>query len=246
MTRLSALLTAICLAAIPEALSCAEATPADATVHARDEAKASLVRVAEIDITYGFGAQSLGFSLAGGEREALGPCAIEVLDDGTIRLADTLRRALFDVRVDAQGRPSVTPAGALPRRIEARSSGLPAVARAIKTSGEDGAIIFTENGAQHRVAVATGGPLAAIRLIGVDRSGRAFAVVERYRELGKTAIDREVIVVDRSGALVAKLALPEVPAVRPVVELFLAPDGALYRLAADADLVRVTRYEVRP
>lgn len=247
MSRLSVVVAALCAGLVPEALSCAESRPADATVVPRARPAAGLVVSGTVAIPYGADASSPGFSPAGDEREALGPVSIEVLEGGTIRIADSLRRALFDVRVDAAWRAaSVAPAGPMPERLEPGAGGVPTAARAARTSAEDGEIVFAEGGAERRVAIRTGGPLAAIRLLGVDRAGRAFALVERYRELGRPAVDREVIVVERSGALIARTALPGIAAVRPVSDLFLTPDGALYRLSADADAVRITRYEVRP
>jgi hypothetical protein len=246
MMRLTALITALGVAAMPQVLSCAESRPPDAAIRLPEPAPAALVATREIEIPYGADGTAPGYSPGGNEREPLGPIAIEVLADGTIRITDSLRRSVFDVRVDSGDRTAIAVAGPMPRRPEARSGGVPTDARAVKTSAEEGEIVFAEGGGERRVAIRAGGPLAAIRLVGVDRAGRAFALLERYRELGKPAVDREIVVLDRAGALIASAALPGVAAVPPLVELYLTPDGALYRLAADADAARVTVYEVRP
>ena len=246
MLRISILLVLLAGCLFPQALSCAEARPPDATVREDVGATAGFVTALELELKYGDGAQTLGFVPAGDDHPALGPNAIEVRDDGTILLSDPVRRTVFAVRVDASGQTSVTVAGPLGPRPAARSGGVPTDTHTVKTSGESGEIVFVDGGTERRVAVSAGGPLASLHLVGVDRRGRAFVVVERFRELGDTMVDRELLVVERSGALVARTALPEPPLVSPLTELYLTPDGALYLLAAGADSVRVVRLEVRP
>jgi hypothetical protein len=218
----------------------------DATVLRDTGAAARLVTTLELDLPYGEGAETLGLDPGGDGHEPLGPNAIVVRDDGTILLADTARRAVFAVRVDASGRPTVTVVGALGPRPATSGGGVPSETHAVKTSGESGEVVFVDGGGERRVAVSIGGPLASLRLVGVDRRGRAFVVVERFRERGRAAVDRELLVIEPSGSLVARTALPDPPLVRPSVELYLTPDGALYRLAAGAEAVRVERLEVRP
>ncbi len=238
------LLTGAALA--PQALSCAESRPADITVHEDAPATARLVTTLELELTYGEGPGTLGFSPPGAEHEALGPNAIEVREDGTILLSDPVRRSVFAVRVDASGHPAIEVAGPLPPRPVADSGGVPTKTRTVKTSGESGEVVFTDGGVERRVAVSAGGPLASLHLVGVDSRGRAFVVLERFRVLGGTAVDRELLVVETSGALVARGPLPEAPLVRPLTELYLTPDGVLWRLASGADSVHVERLEVVP
>jgi hypothetical protein len=249
MTRHPVIVAALaCVAgSIPRVLSCAEAEAADVTIGPCERAEARLVATEEIEISYGEDATSPGFAPAGDEREARGPNAIEVDDDGTIRLSDSLRRTVFSVRAHPSGRPSIGVLGDLPPRPEPSSGGVPTATRVVKTSGEDGAIVFSDDGVERRVAVETGRPLASIRLLGVDRRGRAFVVVETFRERGRTAVDREVLVVEKSGALAARAALTvPPPIVPPLTDMYLTENGVLYVLSTGTDGARVVRFEVRP
>lgn len=241
---IASILAAGCL--VPHALSAAEARPADVAVPPGAPAASRLVTALELELPYAEGEEGLGFVPAGSEHPAFGANAIAVSGDGTILLSDPVRNKLFAVRVDASGRPAISVAGTLPPRPVARSGGVPTGTRAVKTSGEGGEIVFVDGGIETRVGLSAGGPLASLRLVGVDRLGRAFVVMERFCELGRTAVDRELLVVERSGALVARAALPAPPLVPPLTELYLTPDGALYLLAAGAESVRVVRLEVRP
>lgn len=244
--RFCSILTLIGVGLAPQALSCAEARPPDATVQSQSPAAARLVTTLELELPYGDGPGTLGFSPPGAEHEALGPNAIAVREDGAILLSDPVRRKVFAVGIDAAGHPTIAVVGPLPPRPVAHSGGVPTRTRTVKTSGEDGEIVFADSGAERRVGVSAGGPLASLHLVGVDRRGRAFVVLERFRQLGGTAVDRELLVVEPGGALVARAPLPAAPLVHPLTELYLAPDGALWRLAAGAVSVRVERLEVRP
>jgi hypothetical protein len=247
MVRSPVVIALACVAVVPHTSSSADASAADAAIGPCQKAEARLVATQDIEIPYGEDAASPGFAPAGGEREARGLNAIEIADDGTIRLSDSLRGAVFAVRPRPSGPPSIAFLRALPPRPSERSGGVPTATRAVKTSGEDGAIIFSDGGEARRVAVETGRPLAAIRLLGVDRRGRAFVLLEEFRERGRTAIDREVLVIEERGALVARTALtiPQ-PTVPPLVEMFLTKEGALYVLSTGTDGARVLRFEVRP
>jgi len=244
--RIPIFLVLVAAGLFPQAISCAEARPADATVERDAPAAAMLATTLALEIPYGDGPEALGFDPPGDGHEALGPNAIEVRDDGTILISDPVRRRIFAVRVDASGRPSITVAGPIDPRPVARRSGVPTETSTAMTSGEAGEIVFAEGGVERRVAVPAGGPMASLRLVGVDRLGRAFVVVERFVELGRTAVLREVIVIEPTGALVARADLPAAPLVHPLTELYLTPGGALYRLAAGAESVRIERLEVRP
>jgi len=245
MKHCSFLLVAAGLLLVPQALCCAEARPPDVSIPAAAVAQSAIRETLDVILPYGDDASSPGFSAPGEEREALGPNAIEVLEDGTVLLSDPVRRSILALRFDAAGRPSLAVAGPLPPRPAAHSGGVPTATRVVKTSAEDGEVVFA-GGGERRVGIPAAGPLASLSLVGVDRRGRAFVVVERFRELGRTAVDRELLVVDDGGMLVARHELPEPPLVRPLVELFLTPEGVLWRLAAGADGVRVQRLEVRP
>jgi hypothetical protein len=245
-SRTLPLLVALAVGLASRASACAEASPPDAAVVDRTPAAARLVATLGFELPYGADPGTLGFSPPGNEREALGPNAIEVRSDGTILLSDPVRRKVFAVRLDAAGRPSLAVAGALPPRPRAGSGGVPTRTRTVKTSGEHAEIVFADGAARRRVAVSAGGPLASLRLVGVDRSGRAFVVLERFRAPGRLEVDRELLVVEAEGGLVARAPLPAAPLVSPLTEFWLTPEGVLWRLAAGADAVHVERLEVRP
>lgn len=97
-----------------------------------------------------------------------------------------------------------------------------------------------------RIQVELGGPLASIRLIGVNATGDTFVLVERFRQRGRLAVDRQVVVLDSTGALKALLPVHGEPAVHPVRELVLGPGGALHRMVPGTGGVTFQRWEVRP
>lgn len=246
MMRVS-ILTMVCAALFaPQVLSCAESRPADRTIDSKAPAGADLVTTLEIELSYGEDDAHPGFRPAGNEAEAVGPDSIEVGSDGRIAISDPVNRRLLSIAVDATGDHTVTVAGRMPSRPEADSGGVPTATRTEKRSGEAGDVVFVEDDAERRVEIPAGGPLASLRLIGVDRKGRAFVLLERFVERGMPQVDREVLVVRPDGELVARRALPDPPLVRPFNELYLTPAGDLYRLAANADGVRIERMEVRP
>jgi hypothetical protein len=246
MLRCVLVIGALGVGVYPQVLSCAEARPSETAVRAQGAAHARLVQTLDVCVPYGSDEGSLGFVPAGDEHEALGPNAFEVRRGGEIVVADIARRKIFSVRAQRDGRTVVAVVSTLGSRQELAPGAGAGGARAVKTGAETGAIVFGSGADERRVAIEAGGPLASLGVIGVDGEGRAFVLVERFRKLGRTEVDREVVIVDRLGALVAKLAIPDVPAVPMLREFFLAEDGALYRMAPGVASVRFVRFEVRP
>ncbi|MDD5309431.1 MAG: hypothetical protein PHU25_19110 [Deltaproteobacteria bacterium] len=230
----------------PGVLFCAETQPPDRTLHTDETTSARLVKTLDVTVPYGSDENSLGFVPAGDEHEALGPNAFEVKNASTFMVNDIARHKFFSVRLGSGGRAAVTVVSAsIPwRQLEPRmdASGV----RVVKTGAETGEIVFGSGAGERHVAIEAGGPLASLNLIGVDDAGRAFVLVERFRQVGRTEIDREVMVLDRQGALVTRLAITDIPAIPMLREFFLAEDGALYRMAPGVAAVRFTRFEVRP
>jgi hypothetical protein len=97
-----------------------------------------------------------------------------------------------------------------------------------------------------RIQVEVGGPLASIRLIGVNAAGDVFLIVERFRERGRLDVDRHVVVLDSTGALKALMQVHEVPAIHPVRELVLGPQGRLHRMVPGTRGVTFVQWELRP
>lgn len=244
MTRLLAVLCLSLVGLYPAVLSCATARPAERSVSPEDPAASGLVVTLEIFVAYGEEDETLGFVPAGNEHEALGPNDFEVDDEGMILVRDPVRRRIFAVRPTGDDGGLLEPLGTLGPRPELPEP--PAGLRAEKTSAETAELIIGEGESSRRVAIDARGPLASVRPVGVDGQGRAWALVERFRELGRLEVDREIVVVDREGTLVVRLEIVEAPVVMPLRELVLGPDGGLYHMVAGDEGVRFTRYEVRP
>lgn len=161
-------------------------------------------------------------------------------------VSDPVRRAVFEVRVGRAVRPTVKLVAALGPRPDVRQERSVAGVRVVKTGAETGEVVFGDGGDARRVEIDCKGPLASLRLVGVDGRGRAFVVVERFREPGRLEVEREAVVVERSGRLVARMAIAGAPAVPVLREFFVGGDGALYRMVPGTTTVRFTRFEVRP
>ena len=92
-------LTIICLLWVglyPQLISCGTARTADRTVRTDDPVAAQFAVTLEIEIPYGEGEDSLGFTPAGNEQEARGPNSFQVADDGKVLVRDPVRGKLFE------------------------------------------------------------------------------------------------------------------------------------------------------
>ncbi len=113
-----------------------------------------------------------------------------------------------------------------------------------KCNAEAGLITKAPGGEQIQVEI--GGPLASMRLIGVNAGGDTFLMVERFRHRGKLAVDRQVMVLGPEGALKARLDVVGEPTLHPEREFVLGPRGALHRMVPGDQSVAFLRWEVRP
>ncbi len=144
-----------------------------------------------------------------------------------------------------QGDDVVLSAGASSRLL--RRGALTQLASTIsveKCNAEAGLITMAPGGKQ--IQVELGGPLASIRLIGVNGAGDIFVIVERFVQRGRLAVNRHVLVIAATGALKAQLQVIGAPAIHPVREFVLGPRGALHRMVPGTQGVAFLRWEVRP
>jgi hypothetical protein len=247
VTRYLTIISLLWVGLYPQLISCGTPRSADRTVRLDDPASAEFVTTLALEIPYGETADTFGYIPAGDEQEARGPNSFLLADDGKIQVRDPVRGVLFAFDPAAGATPkleTIAQLGPRPDQVLLGPDSAPA-ARVIKTSAETGEVIFERADEPRRVEIDVGGPLASLRLLGVDRGGRALVLVERFRELGQLAVDRELLAVGPEAGLVARRALDDAPAVPPLREFFLADDG-LYRMVAGERAVVFTRYEVQP
>jgi hypothetical protein len=200
-----------------------------------------LVETARVELAYGEAPLAIGFEPAGNERQANGPGAFEVDARGDYIVADPVHKVLVRVAIKS-GIPIISEIGALPRRGGGLTTSKSAL-RVVKVNAEAGLVTLSPGGKQVQVEV--GGPLASIRLIGVNASGDTFLIVERFVKRGQLAVDRQIVVLDSNGALKALMAVKGKPAVHPERDFVLGPRGALHRMLPGTTAVAFVRWEVR-
>jgi hypothetical protein len=231
----------------PQLISCGTPRTADRTVRTDDPVAAAFAVTLEVEIPYGETPDSLGFTPAGDERQARGPDSFRVADDGRILVRDPVRGKLFAFDPGAGGSPALEAVADLGPRPDPSLLDPPRAdgARVVKTSGETGEVVFESADGTRKVELDAAGPLASLRLLGIDPAGRAIVLLERFRELGRLAVDRELLAVDPQTGLVARRPIDGAPTVPPLRE-FLLVGGALFRMVAGETAVVFTRYEVQP
>jgi len=231
----------------PQLISCGTPHTAERTVRVDDAAPSELALTLELEIPYGESADTLGFVPAGDEHEARGPNMFQVADGDKLLVSDPVRGKLFAVEITAGGEAvleTIATLGPRPRPELMEPDCAPA-ARARKISAEQGEVIFELADGPRAVEIDAAGPLASLRVLGVDRAGRAVVLLERFLELGKLAVDRELLAIDPAAGLVARRAIADAPVVPPLRE-FVFKGSALYRMVAGDTSVVFTRFEVRP
>jgi hypothetical protein len=194
-----------------------------------------------VELGYGGAPSAIGFEPAGEERQADGPSAFEVDARGDYIVADPVHQVLVRVALKS-GVTIVSEIGTLPRRGGNLTTTKSAVS-VIKCNAEAGLVTLAPGGKQVQVEV--GGPLASMRLIGVNEAGEPFLIVERFIKRGQLAVDRQIVVLDSNGSLKALLAVKEKPAVHPERDFVLGPRGALHRMLPGTTAVAFVRWEVR-
>ncbi len=220
--------------------------PGERVIHPHDATIAKQLK--ETDrIAVVYGESSIGYRRGYGEMQAQGPSAFEVGPDGVILVADKVNRRFVRVEPMASHGAKIRTEGALDRShpMLSRSKMAEQDTRVRKLGAETGAVDFGRR-PEDRVRIELGRPLASLRLVGVDGDGRAFVLVEQYRQLGKIAVDRWIMIVSNQGEVVAKRKMEGVSAVPVVREFFVTASGALYRMLPASDRVVFFRFEVKP
>jgi hypothetical protein len=249
MMRYLIFVVTLTLGLMPALGSCAEANKPARSIEIvpQDTAAPATGEDRWLEAPYGDGVDEIGFEPGGNERQTLGPAWFEVDREGGILLADPVHRKIFRLTRSPAGKPGIAAVRSLgPREGLPPAIGTPTpVVKAIKTGAESGEIVFGEGENRERVGLELGGPLASLRLVGVCRGGDAIVAVERFRELGKLAVDREILRVSRAGEIVARIPVVGAAAAPPAREFFLAPDDTLYRMVPGTDSVVFLRWVLR-
>ncbi len=156
--------------------------------------------------------------------------------------SSVLPRAARAMRFSRHGQDLVLRTGAAPEIVHRGS--LSAVGKPVtvrKCNAEAG--LVTRAG--HTIQVEIGGPLASMRIIGVNTSDDVFMLVERFRKRGSVEVDRQVVVVDRQGRVRATRDVVGTPALALDRDFTLGADGSLHRMIPGATGVTFVRWEVR-
>jgi hypothetical protein len=201
-----------------------------------------LQMISSFDIEYGNDPEtSLGFQPGGNETEKLAPNAFRVNQDGTITICDPVHKEIFLLSSEKvlKAIEPYTFARVLEIKNESRNLNI----RTENTGADTADIIYTDSPGTVRIQI--NGPLASVRVIGVTTGGYVYVLVERFIELGSLAVTREVIVLDSTGKLEARMQIDDVSSVPPVIEFQLTHDGSLYRMIPGDKSVTFIHYEVR-
>jgi hypothetical protein len=232
----------------PSLASCAEAKRPETTIVLAQPAQSPTLAAKHwLEVPYGETDTEIGFQAGGNEQQPLGPTWFEVDNSGGILVADPVHRKLFHIARGNSGAPVLKVSRPLgPRESLPPQGNHPGTAiEVIKTGAESGEVVFGEQGNARHVGIEIGGPLATLRLVGVTERGDAVVVLEKFRELGKLAVDREIIAINPEGKILTRYPLDDqLVAAPPEIEFFVAPDGYLYRMIPGKESVVFTRREL--
>lgn len=192
-----------------------------------------------------YGKNTIGFAPAGDEIEARGPSWFTVTQEGSFLVADPVHNRIVELVHRKHLSPRVTIAGKLPRAATMREPLSLGRVSAQMLGAESFAVDF-QAAPPSRIRIEWSAPLASIDLIGVDTQGQAFVLVEHYRQLGKLAVNRAIIVVTRSGQIKGFTSIEGIPSIPLHKEFQLGPDNALYRMIPGTEAVRFVRMELAP
>ena len=131
-----------------------------------------------------------------------GAVHIADLQTRTIRVAGADQRARFpgqarSMRFVRDGHSLVLRSGEMHKAVR---NGLLTSARQVgveKCNAEAGLVTLGGK----RIQVEIGGPLASIRLVGVDAQANTYLIVEQFRTRGRLEVDRRVVVLDAEGGV---------------------------------------------
>lgn len=240
----------ICSIANPGSIYSGTAQKADKTIlldQVPNQLSKRIEKVSSFDIEYGNDpGASLGFQRGGKETEKLGPNAFKVNQDGTITICDPVHKKVFLLNTTKNNKTKLKAIEPYTfERVSEIQTENPNHAVKVRDTGIDKADIIYPGSPPKSVRIKIDGPLASVRIIGVTAGYDVFVLVERFVELGSLAVTREVIVLNASGELEARLKIDDAPFVPPAREFQLADDGSLYRMIPGDKSVTFRRYEVR-
>ena len=232
-------LTAVLAVLATQFCSAAEVVKPDVVLRLdRVQPSHRLVETSRLQLPYGLADDAIGFQPAGSERQAVGPHAFQIDAQGAWLIADPVKRRTVKVTI-VEDVPVLTRAEALPQTPSAETG-----VQVRKCNAEAGLLTIQPDGRQ--IQLETGGPLASIRVIGVNPVGDIYLVIEKFRKSRTISVDREVLVIDPAGALKARLPIQDKPVIHPDRDLRLGPAGALHRMVSGSDGLTLVRWEVRP
>jgi hypothetical protein len=246
VARKALIATALCMSLYSHVVSCGTPiSPRETVVNtAAANVKGELVETSRFEIEYGD--DTIGFSPAGLEHQALGPRAFWVEEDGSVLVADSVHgrfvclehddsdiTVAHDDGVVDDSHPMFTPRD--------RGAGFP---KTIKLGAQSGAVDFGE-GSEHRVRLVFNRPLASLHIVGTDSRSRAFVLVEFFLAVGSVEVDRVMMVVSPQGLETTELRIDDVPSLPVAREFLVTPDGSLYRMLPLEDRVVFIRMEVK-
>ena len=206
--------------------------------------KGELVETSRFEVEYGD--DSIGFSQAGPEHQALGPKAFWVDTAGSVLVADSVHGRFVCLEPDDSDVAVTHDDGTIddlhpmftPRD---RGADFP---RTVKLGAQSGAVDFGE-GSEHRVRLVFDRSLASLRIVGMDNRSRAFVLVEFFSKPGSVEVDRVMMVVSSEGLETGELRIDGIPSLPVAREFMVAPDGSLYRMLPLDDRVVFHRWEVK-
>ena len=85
--------------------------------------------------------------------------------------------------------------------------------------------------------------LACANLIGIDKLGNTFVVVEKYISEIPLKVNREVYTISKSGNIISRLLLPNIKYLFTLKDLQIDGDGNLYHLLSYPDKVQIVKWD---
>ncbi len=85
--------------------------------------------------------------------------------------------------------------------------------------------------------------LACANLIGIDKLGNTFVVVEKYISEIPLKVNREVYTISRTGNILSRLLLPNIKYLFTLKDLQIDGDGNLYHLLSYPDKVQIVKWD---
>ena len=84
--------------------------------------------------------------------------------------------------------------------------------------------------------------LACADLIGIDRFGNMFVVIEKYKSKSSFGVNREVLTISKNGNILSQLLLPTIKYLYTLKDLQIDSEGNLYHLLSYSDKVEIVKW----